>query len=939
MGAHRHIALAGPDRVGGAPPRRQRRAARFGRGGVRAALAVLLLAAAVGGQTRTELKNRSLELAGPLRAGNPAEREAAADGLIEIGQIVDERIASASSEAERGSYYYVAFATYRSLGRFAPSANLDQRRTWLARCVEVADVWGQQEAMCDGRYYLSEALLGGGRVREAREVLLDALRAAPDAKGARPAVLHGLAEAESRLASYDDALRRCDEAEAALMPDVMKALEYRIQGTRGQVYLHLGLPDRAAPLIESEAAGITELLSMGAVSFKDLIASDIHRANLAVASGNHAYAAELCAELLTNDDRYPVGSGGHAVLLAALGEARIFLEREAAAPAGSARAALLAALDSDLPELDRMRVETRLTEILLDEGQPGEATRYLDAARERLAGWQSAEAKPSRSPHRIHVAACAARLAVEGGAAPDELRACRDELASAFGDRVALWSSIPPRVGGLGFLHHPSRREWLSELFRVELAVDPDGGAQTALGWLMLAQAQGTLLRRLGSPEIGVEDVQAELLDAGRGVVALVPAPRRSHVFLIERGEVRHAAAAPEHVLNRLRLDHLAAIESRNPMRERQLARRLSEELLPGATSARVGGWNGITLVGAGLFGRLPFEYLPVGEAPYIGLARAVDRLPSLPLGVALHRRVETRGPAPELDLVLAAAPLPSEAARGRWESVAELPWTTEEEPILAAYRPGAAEALLRESVTVPGVFPADEPARARVLQVVAHTVLDAELERSPTLVLTPGGGYDGLVTCDAIEGVSAPELVVLTSCKAGSGPVRRGDEATGHMGGAFLFAGASTVLLSDQELFLGPATRFSAWFHERLSAGESPAEAARFARVKSMESGLFAVPTEAGLIYVLGLGQRPVFPERAVAAPPPAPEAPAASPELTPLGAGPDGTESEATAGEGASKSSLLFRVGIAFGVLALLLMLVSIALQRRSAARASDS
>ena len=64
----------------------------------------------------------------------------------------------------------------------------------------------------------------------------------------------------------------------------------------------------------------------------------------------------------------------------------------------------------------------------------------------------------------------------------------------------------------------------------------------------------------------------------------------------------------------------------------------------------------------------------------------------------------------------------------------------------------------------------------------------------------------------------------------------------------------------------------------------------------------------------------------------------PLASPELTPLGAGPAGGDAESASGEDASKSRVLLRVGIAFGMLALALMLVSIALQRRGAARASE-
>ncbi len=861
------------------------------------------------------------------RQGNAAEQSLAFAELLELIDVLDGRIEEAASDYEAKSYALPRFLSYRALGTYHTGETLDVRLGWFEEGIRSTDVLGNHEMMANARFMKGELLLGFGRTRAAREVFLETLEVAPEAEKTLPAVLYGLCETEARLALYDQALQRCDEVEAAVDPDGKLAkLKFRVAGTRGQIYLELGLPDLAAPQIEEEARGIDDLAARGGGTFKDFIASDVHRANLAVVSGNHEQALELVDAMLANEARYPEGSFGRGVLLAAKAESLVFLERADPGRERRAEEFLLEALEGDLPEQDRLRVEDRLSEILIASGRLDEAATYLESARARLASWRADEGGDRRNPEEIYVATSEARLALEGGVGPDELRERRDALADAFRHRVDLWQLVPPRAGGLGFLHHPHQRAWLSELVRLELALDPEGGAATALDWVLLAQAQGTLLRRLGGANATLAEVQAGLLGPRRGIVVFLPGPMRSHAFALEGDTVRHDTLAPEHELNRLRLDYVAALANRREVRADALAAELLRELFPEAVRARLAAWRGLTVVGTDLLGRLPVEYLPAPGGGYLGVALAVDRLPSLPLGVHLKRRLTGEGERP-INLVLGAAPTPGPEARARWSEVGPLPWEDEEERIGAPFEPDARRAFTLGAATAANVLDAELLARSRGLVLLAHNALDRGRERPPTIVLSPSGEHDGLVTCDAMEALPLPPLVLLGSCRSAIGPPRLGDEGTGHLGGACLFAGARAVLLADEELLLGHVVHFSIWFLDYLAGGRSPAESAAYARRKLVEAGLVASPTEAGLIYVLGLGHEPVFEPRDVEVA----VAPAPARELSnaPLGADDAAPPSESEPDD--SRSVFPWIAGV-LALVALALLGAASRLQRRA-------
>ena len=83
----------------------------------------------------------------------------------------------------------------------------------------------------------------------------------------------------------------------------------------------------------------------------------------------------------------------------------------------------------------------------------------------------------------------------------------------------------------------------------------------------------------------------------------------------------------------------------------------------------------------------------------------------------------------------------------------------------------------------------------------------DYDRERSAGLVLAAADGQAPVVFAEQIETLRAPPLVVLAACEAATGPARFGDDEAGHLGGAFLTAGASAVVSARGMLSLGATT------------------------------------------------------------------------------------------------------------------------------------
>jgi hypothetical protein len=90
---------------------------------------------------------------------------------------------------------------------------------------------------------------------------------------------------------------------------------------------------------------------------------------------------------------------------------------------------------------------------------------------------------------------------------------------------------------------------------------------------------------------------------------------------------------------------------------------------------------------------------------------------------------------------------------------------------------------------------------------------------------------------------------------------LRRGDDGIHHLGGAFLRAGASAVILSFADLEYHSTLKLLASLHRNLAAGCSPARALRRARQEMASQPRTDWPYLHSLVQIRGPAQRSLFP------------------------------------------------------------------------------
>ena len=146
----------------------------------------------------------------------------------------------------------------------------------------------------------------------------------------------------------------------------------------------------------------------------------------------------------------------------------------------------------------------------------------------------------------------------------------------------------------------------------------------------------------------------------------------------------------------------------------------------------------------------------------------------------------------------------------------------------------------------------------ASVLQITAHGHVMPGKERPAALVLRSSAqpDDDGLLDCDEVEALHAPDTVVLSACEAARGEQRYGEDGLNNLGGAFMKAGASCVILSSHTVEAQAMQALMEFFHQRLCAGDTRAESMRAARAHVAKIPRFSHPYYHSLIQVVGLGQ-----------------------------------------------------------------------------------
>ena len=238
-----------------------------------------------------------------------------------------------------------------------------------------------------------------------------------------------------------------------------------------------------------------------------------------------------------------------------------------------------------------------------------------------------------------------------------------------------------------------------------------------------------------------------------------------------------------------------------------------------------------------------------------LGERLSISHLPSVAVGLTLAARGRT--PSAPLRLTALLGPTVADAVRERYPTLSVLPDLGDHGRRVADEFEDS-RVFVGDAATVEALHP---PAtEAWMLYVLAHGVAAKEKLRPSSLVFAPTERSDGIVGCTEFESLRwslPPELVFLGACGARRAPVRRGDDASNHLGGALLFAGTNVVLLSRDNLELVPTIELVSSFFEGLKRGDSPADSMRRARVSLARTQNLDERLHLASIQVLGTGQR----------------------------------------------------------------------------------
>lgn len=233
----------------------------------------------------------------------------------------------------------------------------------------------------------------------------------------------------------------------------------------------------------------------------------------------------------------------------------------------------------------------------------------------------------------------------------------------------------------------------------------------------------------------------------------------------------------------------------------------------------------------------------PYSRCRYLGLERSVSYLPSAGTLAALRRRRELDGSEVATGSLLALAPWtgaepaePNEESiafrhvQGRFLPLPLLPKTRREVQSLADFFEHGTSLEGRDASEAS--FKA-QAAGYRVLHLATHGLVDDEVPMASGVLLAPSGADDGLLQGHEVRRLRLhARLVTLSACRSGRGAPSRGEGMLG-LSRAFLQAGSSAVLVSLWDVGDETSADLMQAFYRHLSAGASPADALRLARVE----------------------------------------------------------------------------------------------------------
>lgn len=529
--------------------------------------------------------------------------------------------------------------------------------------------------------------------------------------------------------------------------------------------------------------------------------------------------------------------GERSLWLLRRGFARSEIARLAPERAREARGDLEGVLaDEQLAEGERTQALLVLSELELRAGQPRAARERLTQCTRRsdARGQPVDDLAEADEELRAQFQGLAIEVELASGAGRAELER---RLPLARGALQAVregWARRPKLPGGQSFLLFSDARFLLGQLARLQIALEGErAGVEAAIEEFARLQGAGTAARGLDLGSIDAARLRRELIGSEATLLVILPNSLRTHVFALGPTGALAGLGAPLEALEALRDEHRGWLERRPAAADGERALRLSDSagrlrdaLFDARVLAELRARIGLLVVGDDVLGGIALEALELDGRSF-GRALAVAHLPSLPMALELRRRSAQARPAGAWDVVVFGAPVQAANAHG----LEALGLGADELGALGQGFPRERVALLHgEGATLENLARA-ELAPAALLQILTHGLYDPRRAEPAGVLVTAGPSGSDVAWRADLCALHAPRVVGLWACGSERGPARFGDDTAAHLGGAFLEAGACSVVLSRSDIALAPTLRLARGFSQALARGESPAEALRAAR------------------------------------------------------------------------------------------------------------
>ncbi len=365
--------------------------------------------------------------------------------------------------------------------------------------------------------------------------------------------------------------------------------------------------------------------------------------------------------------------------------------------------------------------------------------------------------------------------------------------------------------------------------------------------WLLTLRETNPRYAQIHSPNsLDAAGLQAEVARRGHTVIEYSLGDRRSYVWIVTPEKVEWASLPSRSMIDRQISVFRGALVSPTGDSYGKAARDLYSMLVsPIARYISVGAR--LTVIPDGSLHYLPFEALMEGahfwgEFHDMTYAPSASSLAELVVPSLSGKRELLAFGDPTLRLGAASDSAPG-IVRGidekRGMRFTPLPNTHQEVEGIASLYPTSLRKTYLGSAATKSALKTEALSVYKKLHFATHALVDDENPARSGIVLSPEGAEDGVLRLHEILALDLnADLVVLSACETGLGKLVRGEGLIG-MSKAFLYAGASRVVVSLWQVNDVATSALMQSFYRKMNAGALPARALREAKIEMLRSGI----------------------------------------------------------------------------------------------------